>query len=120
MRKAIFGKVHKKLGNNLKQLISGGAKLDVEVGEIFERLGFYVTEGYGLTETSPIIAVATIKERKLGTVGKLLPRTEVKIVEEEIWVKGPQVMKGYYKKPDKTKKISTPRAPKSKTLDIPR
>ena len=107
MRKAIFGKVHKKLGNNLKQLISGGAKLDVEVGEIFERLGFYVTEGYGLTETSPIIAVATIKERKLGTVGKLLPRTEVKIVEEEIWVKGPQVMKGYYKKPDKTKEIIT-------------
>ena len=81
--------------------------MDVEVGEIFERLGFYVTEGYGLTETSPIIAVATIKERKLGTVGKLLPRTEVKIVEEEIWVKGPQVMKGYYKKPTETAEVFT-------------
>ena len=107
IRKTIFAKVHKKLGSNLKQLISGGAKLDVEVGELFERLGFYVTEGYGLTETSPIIAVATITERKLGTVGKLLPRTEVKIVEDEIWIKGPQVMKGYYNKPDKTKEIIT-------------
>lgn len=107
IRKIIFSKVHKKLGNSLKQLVSGGAKLDVEVGELFERLGFYVTEGYGLTETSPIIAVATIKERKLGTVGKLLPFTEVKIVDEEIWVKGKQVMKGYYKHPEKTREIIT-------------
>lgn len=107
LRKIIFSKVHKKMGSNIKQLISGGAKLDVEVGEIFERLGFYVTEGYGLTETSPIIAVATIKERKLGTVGKLLPKTEAKIVEDELWIKGPQVMQGYYKRPDKTKEIIT-------------
>lgn len=107
IRKIIFSKVHKKLGGSLKQLVSGGAKLDVEVGELFERLGFYVTEGYGLTETSPIIAVATIKERKLGTVGKLLPFTEVKIVDEEIWVKGKQVMKGYYKHPEKTREIIT-------------
>ena len=107
MRKAIFGKVHKKLGNNLKQLISGGAKLDVEVGEIFERLGFYVTEGYGLTETSPIIAVATIKERKLGTVGKLLPRTVVALAGVVIRKKENKVKKGYNKKPDKTKEIIT-------------
>ena len=107
IRKVIFKKVHEKFGGNIKQLISGGAKLDTEVADFFERLGFYVTEGYGLTETSPIIAVATIKERKIGTVGKLLPKTEIKILEDELLIKGPQVMKGYYNNPEKTKEVMT-------------
>ena len=107
IRKTIFKKVHTKFGGHLKQMISGGAKLDPEIGDFFERLGFYVTEGYGLTETSPILAVATIKERKIGTVGKLLPKTEIKIVEDELLVKGPQVMLGYYKNLEKTREVLT-------------
>ena len=70
-------------------------------------MGIYVQEGYGLTETSPVIAVNTRKERKIGTVGKKLDNIEAKIVDEELWVKGPIVMKGYYNKPEKTAEVIT-------------
>ena len=68
---------------------------------------FYALEGYGLTETAPVIAVNSKKERKIGTVGKKLNNIEIKIVDEELWVKGPIVMKGYYNKPDKTAEVIT-------------
>ena len=107
IRRKVFVKVHEKFGGELTFIVSGGAKLDPEIGEFYETLGIYVQEGYGLTETSPVIAVNTRKERKIGTVGKKLDNIEAKIVDEEVWVKGPIVMKGYYNKPEKTAEVIT-------------
>ena len=107
IRRKVFVKVHEKFGGELTFIVSGGAKLDPEIGEFYETLGIYVQEGYGLTETSPVIAVNTRKERKIGTVGKKLDNIEAKIVDEELWVKGPIVMKGYYNKPEKTAEVIT-------------
>ena len=103
----IFSKVHKKFGGHLNVMVSGGAKLDPEIATFFNVLGFTVCEGYGLTETSPVLAVNSIKYNKVGTVGKGLYNTELKIVDEELWVKGPQIMKGYYNKPEKTAEVMT-------------
>ena len=107
MRRKVFVKVHEKFGGKLTFIVSGGAKLDPEIGEFYETLGIYVQEGYGLTETSPVIAVNTREGRKIGTVGKKLDNIEAKIVDEELWVKGPIVMKGYYNKPEKTAEVIT-------------
>ena len=107
IRRKVFTKVHEKFGGELTFIVSGGAKLDSEIGEFYETLGIYVQEGYGLTETSPVIAVNTREGRKIGTVGKKLDNIEAKIVDEELWVKGPIVMKGYYNKPEKTAEVIT-------------
>ena len=107
IRRKVFAKVHEKFGGKLTFIVSGGAKLDPEIGEFYETLGIYVQEGYGLTETSPVIAVNTREARKIGTVGKKLDNIEAKIVDEELWVKGPIVMKGYYNKPEKTAEVIT-------------
>ena len=107
LRKKIFKKVHERFGGHLKFIVSGGAKLDAEIGEFYEVLGIYCLEGYGLTETSPVIAVNSQKERKIGSVGKSLENVQVKVVDEELWVKGPIVMKGYYNKPEKTMEVMT-------------
>ena len=107
IRRKVFAKVHEKFGGELTFIVSGGAKLDSEIGEFYETLGIYVQEGYGLTETSPVIAVNTREGRKIGTVGKKLDNIEAKIVDEELWVKGPIVMKGYYNKPEKTAEVIT-------------
>ena len=107
IRRKIFKKVHDKFGGNLKFIVSGGAKLDPEIGEFYEVMGIYCLEGYGLTETSPVIGVNSIKERKIGTIGKKLFNVDVKVVDEELWVKGPIVMKGYYNKPEKTAEVMT-------------
>ena len=107
IRRKVFAKVHEKFGGELTFIVSGGAKLDPEIGEFYETLGIYVQEGYGLTETSPVIAVNTKKDRRIGTVGKKLDNIEAKIVDEELWVRGPIVMKGYYNKPEKTAEVIT-------------
>ncbi len=107
IRRKVFAKVHEKFGGELTFIVSGGAKLDSEIGEFYETLGIYVQEGYGLTETSPVIAVNTREGRKIGTVGKKLDNIEAKIVDGELWVKGPIVMKGYYNKPEKTAEVIT-------------
>ena len=107
IRRKVFAKVHEKFGEKLTFIVSGGAKLDPEIGEFYETLGIYVQEGYGLTETSPVIAVNTKKDRRIGTVGKKLDNIEAKIVDEELWVRGPIVMKGYYNKPEKTAEVIT-------------
>ena len=107
IKRKVFAKVHKKFGGHLDFIVVGGAKMDPEISKFYETLGFYALEGYGLTETSPVIAVNSKKERKIGTVGKKLCNVDVKIVDEELWVKGPIVMKGYYNKPDKTTEVIT-------------
>jgi long-chain acyl-CoA synthetase len=97
-------KFRKIAGGRIRILCSGGAPLNRTIGKIFYILGFKVTEGYGLTETSPVISASTIDEIRLGTVGKIFPDVQVKIGQnDEILVKGPNVMLGYYNKPEETR-----------------
>jgi long-chain acyl-CoA synthetase len=101
--KIIFKKVHKSFGGNLKYFISGGAKLDPNIAHDLYMLGFDVLEGYGLTETSPIVSFNVPGSIKIGSVGKPIPGVEVKIAEDgEVLVKGKNVMKGYWQRPDLT------------------
>lgn len=106
-RTLIFSKWHEALGGNLKVIASGSAALQPRLARVFNAAGLNVMEGYGLTETSPVISVNDMRDHgfKIGTVGKPLPKTEVKIAEDgEILVKGPQVMLGYYKNEEETQK----------------
>lgn len=89
-------------GGNLKTICSGGAYLDPDYVEKFAEYGITVLQGYGMTECSPVISNNLEWENKVGSVGKLLPNCEAKIVDEEIWVKGSSVMMGYYKMPEET------------------
>ncbi len=107
-RKLIFSKWQEALGGNLKVIASGSAALQPRLARIFNAAGMAVMEGYGLTETSPVVSVNDERNRgfKIGTVGKMIPNTEVKIAEDgEILVKGPQVMLGYYKDEEKTNEV---------------
>ncbi|MBT8255933.1 MAG: AMP-dependent synthetase/ligase [Bacteroidia bacterium] len=104
-RKLIFSKWQEALGGNLKAIASGSAALQPRLARVFNAAGCPVMEGYGLTETSPVVSVNDIRNNgfRIGTVGKALPETEVIIAEDgEILIKGPQVMQGYYKDPDQT------------------
>ncbi|RKR13497.1 long-chain acyl-CoA synthetase [Maribacter vaceletii] len=104
-RKLIFSKWKEALGGNLSLIASGSAALQPRLSRVFNAAEFGVMEGYGLTETSPVVSVNDMREKgfKIGTVGKLIAQTEVKIAEDgEICVKGPQVMMGYYKDKEKT------------------
>lgn len=103
--KLIFRKWREALGNNLKCIVSGGAACQVRLIRIFTAAGIPIMEGYGLTETSPVISVNRyeVKERMFGTVGPMINGVETKIAEDgEILTKGPHVMMGYYKRPDFT------------------
>ena len=104
--RVIFSSVHKKFGGHLKYLVSGGAALSVETATILKTLGLYVLEGYGMTETAPMISFTRPGRRKVGYAGDLLPNIEIKIEENgEICVKGDNVMKGYYKREEETAQI---------------
>ena len=101
--KLVFSKLREKLGGKLKFFISGGASLPLEVGEFFEAVGILIIEGYGLTESSPIITANRLDDYKFGSVGKVFPGVEVKIaVDGEILAKGPNIMQGYYKNKKET------------------
>ena len=103
LNKIIFKKIQEAFGGNIKFLVSGGAKLDKEICEDFNTFGFKMLEGYGLTETSPIITFNRLDNIIPGTVGTALPGVKVKLEEDgEIVVKGRNVMKGYYNKPEAT------------------
>jgi long-chain acyl-CoA synthetase len=107
-RKLIFSKWKEGLGGNLNLMVSGSAALQPRLARIFAAAEIYVMEGYGLTETSPVIAVNDYRNRnfKVGTVGKPIRNVEVKIAEDgEILCKGPNVMMGYYKDPEKTAEV---------------
>lgn len=99
----IFKEVHRQFGGNVRYFVSGGAKLDPDVAKDLWALGFKVVEGYGLTETSPIVSFNPPDRIKLGSVGKVIDGVEVKIKEDgEILVKGRNVFKGYWKKEKET------------------
>ncbi len=103
--KLIFSKWREALGNNLTCVASGGAACQVRLIRIFTAARIPILEGYGLTETSPVISVnrLQVEDRMFGTVGPIIPDVEVKIAEDgEILCKGPNVMIGYYKRPDLT------------------
>lgn len=89
-------------GGKLKTICSGGAYLNPEYVEKFAEYGITVLQGYGMTECSPVISNNLEWDNRVGSVGKLLPNCEAKIVDEEIWVKGSSVMMGYYKMPEET------------------
>lgn len=104
--KTLFKKVHEGFGGHLRVMASGGARLDPEIMEDFSTLGFMMLEGYGLTETSPIITFNRPGEAVAGSVGKVIPGVDVKIADDgEVLAKGPNVMKGYYKKPEATAEV---------------
>lgn len=108
--KLIFSKWRAALGGKLTNMVSGSAALQPRLAKVFTAAGMCVMEGYGLTETSPVISVNMYKDRmmKIGTVGKPIANVEVKIAEDgEILAKGPNIMMGYYKNPEKTAAVMT-------------
>ncbi|WP_066225599.1 AMP-dependent synthetase/ligase [Formosa haliotis] len=109
-RKLIFCKWHEALGGNIELMVSGSAPLQTRLTRTFAAAGMPIMEGYGLTETSPVISVNDQRNHgfQIGTVGKLIDKVEVKIAEDgEILVKGPNVMLGYYKDEAKTAEVMT-------------
>jgi long-chain acyl-CoA synthetase len=99
----VYSKVREGMGGRVRIFISGGAPLGRELAEWYALVGIRIHEGYGLTETSPVIAVNTPDNHRIGTVGKPLGNVEVKIVEDgEILVRGPSVFQGYWKRPQET------------------
>jgi long-chain acyl-CoA synthetase len=100
----VFSKVRAGMGGKAEEFISGGAPLGRELAEWYADIGIPVHEGYGLTETSPVIAVNTPEAHKLGTVGKPLPNVEVRIAEDgEVLVRGPSIFKGYWNRAEETR-----------------
>lgn len=114
LRQKLFKEIHESLGENLRLLVAGGAALDPEAEKIFNSLGFTMYQGYGLTETSPVIAAEDDKYTRIGSIGKAFPSLDVKINEPnedgigELMVKGPTVMLGYYQNEEATNETIEP------------
>ena len=110
-KKEVFKEIHDLLGGNIKLFISGAASLETSIEEKFRRLGFNMVQGYGLTETSPVVAIGNKKYHKTGSIGKCVPSDEVKLLDinkdgiGELAVKGPNVMLEYYENKEATEKV---------------
>ena len=105
----VFSKIKARLGGRFRFCLSGGAPLSKEVAEFFWAAGVEVYEGYGLTETSPVLTCNRPDAWKIGSVGKAIPGVTIRISEDgEVLAKGPNIMRGYWNKPEETKKVFTP------------
>ena len=103
--KTLFKKVHKGLGGHLQFMIAGGAALNKEVGSFFYAIGFEIMEGFGMTEAAPMISFPRPGKIKIGSTGQALPGMTVEIRDGEIVAKGPNVMPGYYNRPEETAEV---------------
>ena len=104
----VYSKIREGLGGGTQRFSAGGAPLAPELAEFFWSVGVTIHQGYGLTETSPVVTANTPSANKIGTVGRPIPNVQVKIAEDgEILVKGPNVMQGYYHKPEATREVFT-------------
>lgn len=99
----VFAKLRAALGGRIQRMVSGGAALPSEIAQVFIGAGIPLLQGYGLTETSPVITVNTLEHNRIGAVGRALPGLELKIAEDgEILTRGPHVFQGYFNKPGDT------------------
>jgi long-chain acyl-CoA synthetase len=106
--KLVFSKWQRAFGGRIRLLVSGGAALSEDLSYIYFGAGIPIVQGYGLTETSPVVTTSSIDEIRPGTVGKAIPNVEIRIAEDgEIEVRGPNVMRGYYNKPEETGAVFT-------------
>jgi long-chain acyl-CoA synthetase len=106
--KLVFSKWHQAFGGRIRLLVSGGAALPEELGYIYLGAGIPIIQGYGLTETSPVITAGSLEDNRIGTVGKPIPNAEVRLAADgEIETRGPNVMRGYYNKPEETRAVFT-------------
>ncbi|RPH37221.1 MAG: long-chain fatty acid--CoA ligase, partial [Planctomycetota bacterium] len=105
-RLLVLNKLHGRVGGRIRFFVSGGGALSRDVAEFFHSIGLPILEGYGLTETSPVLCVNRLGGTRLGTVGPPIPGVELKIAADgEILARGPNIMKGYYNRPDETEKV---------------
>lgn len=106
--KLVFSKWRRAFGGRIRLLLSGGAALSGDLAAIYIGAGIPIIQGYGLTETSPVITASTFADYRIGTVGKAIPHVEIRIAPDgEIEVRGPNVMRGYYNKPEETRAAFT-------------
>ena len=101
----LFAKVHQRFGGHIRYLVSGGAKLDEDVGRVLEVLGFEVLEGFGMTEAAPMITFTRPGEVLIGSPGRPMPCNEVRIVDGEILARGRNIMQGYYNRHEETAEV---------------
>ncbi|HEY0097739.1 MAG TPA: long-chain fatty acid--CoA ligase [Pyrinomonadaceae bacterium] len=107
-KRLVFSKWREGVGGRMRLFVSGGAALPEEIGYIFLGAGLPIVQGYGLTETSPVIAAGNLEENRIGTVGRPIKNVEVRIAADgEIETRGPNVMRGYYRKPAETRAVFT-------------
>ena len=106
--KLVFSKWHEAFGGRIRLLLSGGAALSEELARIYIGAGIPIIQGYGLTETSPVVTASSLDDYRVGTVGRAIPHVEIRTAEDgEIEVRGPNVMRGYYNKPEETQAAFT-------------
>ncbi|HEY0727435.1 MAG TPA: long-chain fatty acid--CoA ligase [Pyrinomonadaceae bacterium] len=106
--KLVFSKWHDAFGGRMRLLLSGGAALPEDLARIYIGAGIPIIQGYGLTETSPVVTASSFEDYRVGTVGRAIPHVDIRIAQDgEIEVRGPNVMRGYYNKPEETRAAFT-------------